>query len=185
MGHRCTLGRCIHPNSVSLSKSNHREKNLPKRHAASSPGGGFARWRPPMQRLIILGPWSLQQPPSQWRQVCMFEAAPCPRSGIPALGAFGHFPPAAPRISENCCNTPGSLEAERHTGSAVPERHVRGSRAVQASAETRCHRSQRVDCYSSLPTPVQADKGPSCCRRFWGGLGPTLRGVACPWPCLC
>ena len=54
-------------------------------------------------------------------------------------------------------------------------RHVWGSRAVQASAETRCHRSQRVDCYSSL-TGVQ---------KILGGLGPTLRGVACPWPCLC
>jgi len=127
-------------------------------------------------------------------QVCMFESSLCPPI-IPATGAFGRFPPAASRIA--CCNTPGSLEAERHTGSGAArlwQRSVGGqhSRAAgvrsnpmppksgedQATSElTSCSSPSRLLCAGGQDHHAAEDWGPRA-----DGQRCAMPGL---WPCLC
>ena len=70
---------------------------------------------------------------SETRAGVHVRGRPMPPIRHPCLGCIRPFSPCRPQISENCCNTPGSL-VSLGAACAVPERHVRGSRAVQASS---------------------------------------------------
>jgi hypothetical protein len=97
---------------------------------------------------------------------------PCPRRSRP-------FPPRRPQNY-----TPGSLgTCLAASGAARLWQRPVGGQHSRAGVLSKPDATEASELTATPPS--QADKGPSCCRRFWGGLGPTLRGVACPWPCLC
>jgi hypothetical protein len=87
-------------------------------------------------------------------------------------------PPQPPEL--HACIA-GDLSRWQRRCSALGEACVR--RQIRAGVLSKPDATEASELTATPPS--QADKGPSCCRRFWGGLGPTLRGVACPWPCLC